>query len=247
MKNFLSVIFLMLPFFTGLYSQEDSLALNQLEHWEVNFEETELEKWKEEKEFEYLVQKTSTSWWTQFKGWLNAKYEAFLQWIFGSYSPGSLVSYLIMAIPYILLVLSLGMISWLFVRLYPAYGTSGNNRETAAIYFSEEEKIVKSQDIQKLISEAVKNNDFRLAVRYYFLYSLQKLNERELIHYKADKTNAEYQSEIASKDLKFGFGQITRIYEFIWYGDFHVSKEEFKRAESVFLKFENQQSSISYG
>lgn len=246
MKNFLWVLLILLPFFAGIYSQSDRLAQNPAEHWEVNFDETELEKWKKEKEFDYLVQETSTSWWTQFKGWLNVKYEELLKWIFGSYTPGSIASYFIVALPYLLLILSLAIMSWLFVRLYPVYGSPGNTRKKAEIYFSEEEKIVKSEDIQELIHKSVQNKNYRLAVRYYFLNSLQKLDELKIIQYKTEKTNADYLSEISTEELSRSFGRITRIYEYIWYGDFHVTEEEFKMAENTFLKFENLQSSGAY-
>lgn len=246
MNNLLWILFFILPFSAEIYSQEDSLVQNQVEQWEVNFEETDLEKWKQEKEFDYLVRETSTGWWTQFKGWLNAKYEELLQWIFGSYTPGSLISYLIMAIPYILLVLILAIITWLFVRLYPVYGTAERASKSADIYFSEEEKIVRSKDIQKLIKEAEKNKDYRLAIRYYFLYNLQKLDEMKIINYQPDKTNAEYKYEMGSDELRLRFGKISRFYEYIWYGDFPVSEEEFKRAQKAFLNFNNQQRKMDH-
>lgn len=237
MHKYLQSALLLLFFCGNIYSQEDSLSQKHLETWPVEFNEAEIEELKTSPEFEYLDRETSTSWWSQFKAWVNAKFNEFIDWLFGSYEPGSFLGIFIEILPYLLLFLVLGLAGWLFVRLNPAY-SSYKNQEMPKVFFSEEEKIIRSQDIGELLETARKEENYKLAVRYYYLKNLQELDRKEIINYKTEKTNADYRAEIPSENLGNQFSKITRIYEFIWYGDFKVSEEDFQLAENAFLRME---------
>ncbi|HCV82039.1 MAG TPA: DUF4129 domain-containing protein, partial [Zunongwangia profunda] len=54
------------------------------------------------------------------------------------------------------------------------------------------------------------------------------------IEFEAQKTNNDYISEITNEQLNRLFRKGTRVYNFIWYGDFQVSKEDFLLAEKGF-------------
>ena len=73
-----------------------------------------------------------------------------------------------------------------------------------------------------------------MAVRYYYLQALKELDLKNLIDFEAQKTNEDYTSEINNAQLNIIFKKVTRIYNFIWYGDFQVSKDDFLLAEKGF-------------
>lgn len=237
MKKLLPVITLFLLFFGKAFPQEDSIGLEPANFQKVEFEESLLDKWRNDRDFGYLERETSTGWWAQFKGWINKKFQAFINWLFGSYEPGSILDLFITILPYLLLLMVLFLVAWLFVKLNPAYAAAPAGKN-AQVFFSEEEKIIKSEDISKLIKKAVAEGNYRLAIRYHYLDTLRKMDEQGIIEYSFDKTNQDYSGELKSEALRHQFKRITRIYEYSWYGDFRVSKENFSLAERAFLENE---------
>lgn len=231
-------------FLAGLmFSQEENISPKIQQ--KVEFDETALEKWKNEKEFSYLDQETASSWWTQFKLWITAKFQNLLNWFFGDYQPGIVMEFFIMLLPYLFLLVVLFFAAWLFVRLNPAYAPA-QPAVVPKVFFSEEEKIMNSRDISALIEGAISNEDYRLAVRYLFLRNLRKMNKMGIIKYHLQKTNQDYLGEIPHKSLKLQFTRIIRLYEYIWYGDFKVTEEDFQRAQDEFEKMENMLNFTNY-
>ena len=235
MKRLFPVIALLLVFCGNAFPQQDSIAKNRNSFQKVEFDEKLLEDWKNDKDFAYLERETSTGWWTQFKGWINRKFHAFVDWLFGSYEPGSIMEIFLTILPYLLLLMVLFFVAWLFVKLNPAYASAPSGKEPK-VFFSEEEKIIKTEDIRKLIRKAISEENYRLAIRYHYLDTLRRMDQRGIIDYSFDKTNQDYSAEIKTKELQHHFKRITRIYEFSWYGEFQVNQENFKLAESAFLK-----------
>jgi hypothetical protein len=96
---------------------------------------------------------------------------------------------------------------------------------------------VDDADFLKLIESAIKNKDYKVAVRYFYLQMLKDLNTRKLITWKADKTNSDYIAEISSTKLKDKFSKTALIYEYIWYGDFLIQEDIFESARESFMAF----------
>ena len=112
------------------------------------------------------------------------------------------------------------------------------SKEEPANFFTEEEEIIKTKDIKKLIDKALRNQNYRLAVRYYYLLILKRLTEAELIDYEFDKTNSDYISEITSETINTGFKKATNLYDYIWYGNFTVTETDFNKAQQTFKHLE---------
>ncbi|MEA2041777.1 MAG: DUF4129 domain-containing protein [Bacteroidota bacterium] len=94
-------------------------------------------------------------------------------------------------------------------------------------------------DFDKAIKKAIEEHDFRLAVRFRYLHLLKEMTTAEIIDWKPDKTNIEYQQEINKTALGKDFRSLTRIYEYAWYGDFPVSEKFYKQTENKFSLFFN--------
>ena len=65
------------------------------------------------------------------------------------------------------------------------------------------------------------------------------MNQKEIIVWGLQKTNADYYREIEKIDLKKPFANITRLYEYIWYGDFPIDENKYLKAEANFLSLKN--------
>lgn len=218
--------------------QKEEIQYDQTENLTpVQFEEDFEQQLKKGQDFNYMDRQNAENWWTRFKKWLNAKYNQLINWLFGSYKAGSVIAYLIPLIPYILLFILLGLIAWLFSKLNPGRAFL-KQEKPPQVFMNEEEELVKNEDLPALIKEAIQNGNFRIAIRYYYLLQLRKLDELQLIEYQFQKTNREYSEEISDEKIRTLFGQTTRFYEFIWYGAFPVSHSEFNLAQNEFQELE---------
>lgn len=99
---------------------------------------------------------------------------------------------------------------------------------------------IENADINTLIKNAEKDNNFRLAIRYYYLLVLKHLSLKNHIIFEDDKTNAEYLNEINSKPFSKKFAYTSYLYNYIWYGEFPLNKEEYNKARHHFTTLLNQ-------
>lgn len=93
-----------------------------------------------------------------------------------------------------------------------------------------------SEDINldKLLSEALAAKNYNLAVRYRYLILLKNLNQQKLIHYQPGKTNFEYIREFGKKELLPQFKEVTRDYEYAWYGRFTIDALTYQEVAGEF-------------
>lgn len=89
-------------------------------------------------------------------------------------------------------------------------------------------------DFSTLISEAVSNKDYRLAIRYYYLFLLKKLDQFDIISYDAQKTTFDYQTEVEGSKYASGFSKATYYYTYIWYGEFVIDEAVYKKTSYVY-------------
>lgn len=89
----------------------------------------------------------------------------------------------------------------------------------------------------KLIAQAAASLNYRLAVRYLYLSSLQKLADNKLIVLTADKTNYQYINELNNTAFKDDFLWLTLSYEYIWYGEFAIDNQSYAELQNNFNLF----------
>ena len=95
----------------------------------VEFDKDKIENYRSQKDFDYINTVEKDNWWTRFKKWVNAKYNQFLNWLLGDYKANSILSFIIAALPFLLILLLLGLIAWLFSRLNPGGKVSAGTKE----------------------------------------------------------------------------------------------------------------------
>lgn len=203
----------------------------------LDFSEEKINNFKEDPAFDYSEAAEKDNWWTNFKRWIRLQWNRFLNWLFGDFEAPLLLAIFLDILPYLLLGLLLVFILYLFSRLDTGDYFFGKKRQGELI-FDEEEKIIRSRDIKKLIAKAVEKENYRLAVRYHFLYVLQQLSRMEIVTYDNSKTDEDYLSEIKEAKLREHFKKISRIYDFVWYGNFATTAEDYDRIKIEFQKAE---------
>lgn len=204
----------------------------------VEFEEEAISEYLEDEAFNYLDAEGNDNWWTRFKRWLDAQYRAFLGWLFGDYEANTFFQVIFKILPYLLLMLVSFFVVWIFMRLNPGDNFLADPEEPA-VFLSEDEKIIKSENIGELIEKAITAGDYRLAVRYYYLQILRLLNQKELITYEFQKTDSDYLHELKKEQFRPQLKKLMRLYDFIWYGNFSISESDFRLTQQSFQQFQN--------
>jgi hypothetical protein len=103
-----------------------------------------------------------------------------------------------------------------------------------------EEGLTDETYIDRQLKEAIKNGNYRLAIRFLYLQTLSKLAEKNWLQLSPDKTNYQYVKELPKKELKNEFARITLHYEYAWYGEFTINEEVFDPLQKEFQQFQDK-------
>lgn len=87
------------------------------------------------------------------------------------------------------------------------------------------------------IQQAIREKNYRLAVRLMYLQSLKLLSDRQLIEWNENKTNWQYVYELKDGNLRHAFRDITSVFEYVHYGQMQVPEEKFTVIQQVFHLF----------
>lgn len=244
-----SLIFLLLFGFGSIQAQpsQDSVGTEkqevrydtESEVQPLSLDEQSLEEFRDDPDFDYTELEEQDNWWTRFRKWLSNVWNKFIQWLFGEGELSPFWAAFVRLLPYLIIIGIIAFVIWLFYKLNPGASLL-QSKEKPEVFFTEEEEIIKKGDIRALIQKALENKEYRLAIRYYYLFILKRLTEAHIINYEFDKTNSDYMAEITEKDIHKGFSRATDLYDHIWYGNFDVTPGDFKQAERVFNQLDIQ-------
>ena len=99
------------------------------------------------------------------------------------------------------------------------------------------DELIMDDDLEQKIREAISQGHYRNATRLLYLKTLQELNEKGFIRLHAKLTNREYVSQMDKHKHGSEFRKLTRIYEFVWYGEFQPSEYQFEIIQNNFNNF----------
>lgn len=117
-------------------------------------------------------------------------------------------------------------------------------KQSVAIIKEEEDDLINQsifdisydQEIQK----AINSQNFRLAIRLLYLQTLKRLAEENIIQYKQERTNNDYVMQLYNTGYYKDFFQLTRHFEYTWYGQFAVAQTSFDVIKSDFYSFKQR-------
>lgn len=231
----------------GPFWAQDSIATVTLDTSDINpkaIEESQLEQFRDNPDFDYEVIKSAApDWWISLKNWISTTLITFFEWLFGVEKAAGAFSVFLEILPYVLLAVLLFILIKFFLNVN-ARALVHAKKNQALVSLSEEEHIIKNEDVEQLIQNALVQKDYRLAVRYYYLYMLQLMSEKELITWELQKTNEDYTKELKRQDLVEPFATSTRLYDYFWYGEFPIDETKYRKAEAKFISLKNR---VKYG
>ncbi len=233
--HFIKATLLLFLFATLSHAQQDSLVIkyDDTKLVEKKITEDDLSKYKEDNTFNYVEVEREESFIDRFKQWIKNIITKIFEYIFGVGKASGILYFIFNVLPYLILALLIFLLLKFFLKVNSKNIISGKQNH-ATVQFTEDENIIRSKDINELINEAIKQKNFRLAIRYYYLLSLKYLVEKHIISWQQQKTNEDYITEIEKDEIKTGFKAITRIYDYVWYGEFKIDELGFETLKSSF-------------
>lgn len=211
---------------------EEDIIKDQSEVNPIYFEEGFQQKYKDNKYFVYESVVKDEGSWARFKQRLVRLYER----LFGfrtSEEANDALDWTINILSVLLIVFVIYLIvkailndegSWAF----------GRSSDKKIIQYDQIEQNIHTVDFERLIHESEKNAEQRLTIRYYYLWLLKLLSEKEIIEWDIEKTNSDYQNEIQDTTLKSNFSYLSYLYDYIWYGEFDIDQPTFDKAKAAF-------------
>lgn len=147
------------------------------------------------------------------------------------------------ALKYITAALLLAVLVLVIIRFIRKDLPLRRNRKNIATEIPVEETPSADQYESK-IREAVGQQDFRLAIRYLHLQTLQRLADKKIIQLGSNKTNSEYVQEVRSRAplVATEFSQLNRNYEYAWYGEYPVTMQAYESLEARYKKLQRENS-----
>jgi hypothetical protein len=135
--------------------------------------------------------------------------------------------------------LGVGIMVWVVLRLLGVEISSlfGRTSAAMAIPYETYAETIHGIDFPALIAQAEAQGDYRRAIRLYYLSILQNLSDRALIAWSPSKTNRSYVPEIKNAPLRRAFEDLTRQFEFIWYGGSILQEPMFQQVRRSFEAF----------
>jgi hypothetical protein len=134
-----------------------------------------------------------------------------------------------------------------FIVVLVWYLIAGNIRvfRKAPITLYEDKPLDLQEDLFSInfeneIKKAIELKNYRLAIRLHFLHALKQMNNNEMIVYKPTKTNADYLFHLFGTPYYRPFFKLTRIFDYVWYGNFQLNPDRFTELQKEFIQFNDQ-------
>lgn len=244
-------LLILLLFCSGLFAQSSADAASGSEHATgarvkysakdvqadtsriaaIKFDKTFKQRYRS-KDFDYEVKPLEKTMFDRFMEWLGNM----LRNLFSMGGAESLTAatwiFRIVCVLILLLVIYLIAKAILNKEGQWVFGRSSANR----IYADDLEKNLQQADFEKLVLQTMAAGDKRLAIRYYYLWLLQRFSKRGIIEWDVEKTNSDYLYEIGSEKHRSDFAYLSYLYNYVWYGEFETDDETFAKATRAFEK-----------
>ena len=239
MKNYLLLLYILLNGFSLVAQQNnspiqkieiDTLKRREKDLWYVDSPPPNAKKTQKELEDSlrkaYLKQKTSPA------GEREAIFQGF-----------DIPSWVLSLLKWLFYALLLGGVLMLILKGNFNFSFKPQNNKFDEI-ISETTAIESAEQLQNIgyeeqIKRAEAQGNYRLAIRLYYLWTLKKLIDADLIQFHIKKTNKDYCQELFGKTVSGGtvyddFSQCTQYYNYVWFGEFNVDSAMYAKIQTHF-------------
>lgn len=209
----------------------DSIQLDTKKLEQRTFASNLKQKYKSE-EFIYSMSKPRESAWDKIK----RKLSEFLSDMFNSNDVSKFNQYT----EWFLQAIAVGILGlvlyWFFKFLMGKEGGFFFSKKNKTL--NPEEQTIKENihqiNFEQLIATYETEHNYRYAVRYQFLHLLKIFTDKHLIEWDPDKTNVDYMREIEGSLAQRPFQRLSKIFEYVWYGEFEMLEGDYEMVKASF-------------
>lgn len=189
-----------------------------------NVPDTVVTALQKKKEFEYA---NDPEYWLKHEKPDNeSRSVGFLEWLF--FNPFiKILMYILLAAVLLFAVYKIIVNNNLFYR-----GAKKKQTEAAI-----DEDVEIETDLESKIAKAIQTKEYRKAIRYLYVKSLREMDQKNLIRYHAQATNYDYLAQVSEFRFAGTFSFLTQVYDYVWYGGFEISDEQFDKVLKDFNDF----------
>lgn len=203
-----------------------------------SFDQEKLNDYKSQDAFDYEVKTGGFNFWL----WLSQKLEAMWNWLFGNRKAkvGDTINPLM---DVLLWAIGIAVVVLVVMKLIGVNFNTLVFRESDIkrnILYETLEENIHELDFNDLIQKAIDEKNYRYAIRLHYLKTLKQLNDKSFIDWKPGKTNMDYINEMNQNSYGQTFNQITRLFNYVWYGDKLLDAENFSSTREDFIIFDQQ-------
>ena len=199
---------------------DDTIAIDRR-----RFNEAALDHYLEDPDLDYDRElEHENLWWTRFMRWLGDR----LGDLFGT--RGGRVVF--ENFHWIILAVAVIFVLWYF-REHLFTGVFGMGAKTARLVTEMPENI-QELDLDKLLRDAEKTMDWRMALRYQWWKVLRKLVDEGRIKWQPRFTDADYLSQLKEPALRATFSELSFLFKWVWYGDAPMDARRYQDLKPAF-------------
>ncbi len=163
-------------------------------------------------------------WWDRFMRWLNRK----LGDLFGTEAGSAVFDNM----HWILLGVAVVIVLWFLRRhLFGSVFGAGPKRTRQV---TEIEENIAELDLDKLLGDAEKAANWRLALRYQWLKVLRRLVDEGRIKWQPRFTDADYLAQLKDPAWRVTFSEMSFLFKWVWYGDAPMDAQRYERMKPAF-------------
>lgn len=139
---------------------------------------------------------------------------------------------------WLLLILLAGIVAYLIYQLFLKTQLNEKGKEVEPLDIEElEPSQIPKSELEIRLEKALAKEDYRLAIRIYFIFIIKDLSEKNWIRWEKRKTNLSYLMEMRSRENYPQFEKCVSMFEFSWYGNYTVDKTTYHSIEPTFKNF----------
>jgi hypothetical protein len=142
---------------------------------------------------------------------------------------------------YLFFAVLAGAILYLVVKSKFSFGGFSNSNHKVNEEITESTKIERIEDLESVnfqtqIEKAEAAQNYRLAIRVYYLWLIKNLSDAKFIDFQSNKTNRQYCNEMSGSKYSMDFEECTKYYNFVWFGKFGVSSDDYQKIIAHYKK-----------
>lgn len=135
---------------------------------------------------------------------------------------------------YVFFAIAIAALVFLIWRIIRNAQATVKNPKVGKQQFSLEAEHIHELDFDFLLKNALQNNDFRLAIRIYYLMLIKKMADAQRIEWRKNKTNLTYLRELRGSSFYNDFQKATLLFERVWFGEQQLETVSFAEAKQYF-------------